>query len=124
MTLRFKFIPISLLTLACFCDLVAQKAVTITAADTTKESNTPPKKEAYRATNPIVCDLIHTKLEVSFDWTNSRLNGKATLTMKPHFYPTRMCYLNARGASTPSTDTALNIFSCLRFQRALPSRKN
>lgn len=63
-------------------------------ADTT---NMPPKKELYRATNPIVCDLIHTKLEVSFDWTYSRLNGKATIDMKPHFYPTRMCYLNARG---------------------------
>lgn len=81
-----KYIPAVLILLASN-NVLAQK-------DTT---NTPPKKEIYRASNPIVCDLIHTKLEVNFDWTYSRLNGKATLDMKPHFYATRMCYLNARG---------------------------
>jgi aminopeptidase N len=82
----FKYIPAALLLMAAM-KVSAQK-------DTT---NTPPKKEIYRGSNPIVCDLIHTKLEVNFDWTFSRLNGKATINMKPHFYPTRMCYLNARG---------------------------
>ncbi len=81
-----KYIPAALFLLATN-NVLAQK-------DTT---NTPPKKEAYRASNPIVADIIHTKLEVNFDWTFSRLNGKATLDMKPHFYATRMCYLNARG---------------------------
>jgi aminopeptidase N len=60
-------------------------------------SNTPPKKEVYRASNPMVCDLIHTKLEVSFDFAKSQLIGKANIDLKPHFFATRMCYLNARG---------------------------
>lgn len=72
-------------------------------ADTPKvEANVPPKKEVYQSTNTMVCDLIHTKLEVSFDWTLSRLNGKAQIKLKPHFYPTAMCYLNARGMDLKS----------------------
>lgn len=72
-------------------------------ADTSKaEVNTPPKKEIYQETNALVCDLVHTKLEVSFDWTNSQLNGKAQIRLKPHFYPTNMCYLNARGMDLKS----------------------
>lgn len=75
----------------------------VVVADTPKvEKNLPPKKEPYRASNPIVCDIVHTKLEVSFDWTYSRLNGKATLSLKPHFYPANMCYLNARGMDLKS----------------------
>ena len=83
-----------------FLKYVSAFALIITGAQVLAQkdtTNTPPKREIYRASNPMVCDLIHTKLEVNFDWTFSRLNGKATINMKPHFYPTRMCYLNARG---------------------------
>lgn len=61
------------------------------------DANTPPKKELYRASNQLVCDLVHTKLEVGFDFAKSQLKGKATIDLKPHFYPTKMCYLDARG---------------------------
>jgi len=66
------------------------------------ESVTITPKEAepalpYRASNPRSNDLLHTRLEVSFDWTNSRLNGKAQLTLKPYFYATDRLYLDARG---------------------------
>ncbi len=66
------------------------------------EENTPPKRERYQATNTLINDLVHTKLEMSFDWANKYLNGKATITLKPHFYPTRYCYLNARGMDIKS----------------------
>ncbi len=90
-----KFIPFALIVF-CNSNAFAQKA------DSAKAENTPPKKELYRGSNPIVCDLIHTKLEVSFDWANAQLKGKAFINMKPHFYPTRMCYLNARGMDIKS----------------------
>ncbi|MGE0568510.1 MAG: M1 family metallopeptidase [Bacteroidia bacterium] len=61
-----------------------------------------PKPKKYQETDPKTCDLIHTKLEVSFDWTYSRLNGKADITLKPHFYDTKMCFLNARGMEIKS----------------------
>ena len=97
-----KFLQLGLVALICSSNLFAQKAVTEESDTSKKEVNTPPKKENYRASNPIVCDLIHTKLEVSFDWANAYLIGKATINLKPHFYPTRMCYLNARGMDIKS----------------------
>lgn len=51
----------------------------------------------YRASYTRHHDLIHTKLEVSFDWAQQRLNGKATLTLKPYFYPTSNLVLDAKG---------------------------
>ncbi len=42
-------------------------------------------------------DLVHTKLDVSFDWNKKFLYGKATIKLKPHFYPVDAVWLNARG---------------------------
>ncbi len=59
-----------------------------------------PKEEVppiYRASNKRVNDLIHTKLEVSFDYVKSQLLGQATLTLKPYFYETNNLLLDARG---------------------------
>lgn len=51
----------------------------------------------YRATRTVLTDLILTKLEVSFDWNNSYLIGKETLTAKPHFYSSDLLILDAKG---------------------------
>ena len=56
-----------------------------------------PERPVYRETEPIRTDLIHTKLEVSFDWTLSRMKGLETLTAKPHFYPSDSLTLDAKG---------------------------
>lgn len=57
----------------------------------------PPTPKRYRASNPKSNDITHTKLEVRFDWQNAWLYGKATLDIKPYFYPVKKLYLNARG---------------------------
>jgi aminopeptidase N len=44
-------------------------------------------RSIYNASRTLLTDLIHTKLEVSFDWSNAYLIGRETLTAKPHFYP-------------------------------------
>jgi aminopeptidase N len=54
-------------------------------------------REIYRASETVFTDLIHTKLEVSFDWTKSQMNGKAYITAKPHFYPSDSLILDAKG---------------------------
>jgi aminopeptidase N len=51
----------------------------------------------YRGSATIMHDLLHTRLDVSFDWENQRLLGSAELTLKPHFYSNSKLYLNARG---------------------------
>lgn len=42
-------------------------------------------------------DLIHTKLEVSFNWPKAWMYGNATLTLKPYFYPSSTLTLDAKG---------------------------
>lgn len=51
----------------------------------------------YRASETILTDLVHTKLEVNFDWNNARMNGRETLTAKPHFYASSQLILDAKG---------------------------
>lgn len=54
-------------------------------------------KGPYRASRTRVNDLLHTKLEVSFNWETQQLNGKATLSFRPYFYPTDSLTLDAKG---------------------------
>jgi aminopeptidase N len=51
----------------------------------------------YRAAFPHINDLVHTKLDVRFDYAKSYLYGKAWITLKPHFYPTDSLSLDAQG---------------------------
>lgn len=61
------------------------------------ETEIAQQRPIYRATETVFTDLIHTKLEVSFDWQKSRMNGIATITAKPHFYPSDSLILDAKG---------------------------
>ena len=54
-------------------------------------------KNNYRETATRINDLVHTKLDVKFDYTKSYLFGKAWITLKPHFYPTDSLTLDAKG---------------------------
>ena len=54
-------------------------------------------RDIYNSSRTLLTDLIHTKLEVSFDWNKSYLMGKETLTAKPHFYDTDSLILDAKG---------------------------
>jgi aminopeptidase N len=51
----------------------------------------------YRSTPLKINDLVHTKLEVSFDYAKRYLYGKEWLTLKPHFYETDSLTLDAKG---------------------------
>ncbi len=56
-----------------------------------------PNSNPYQASKTKEFDLIHTKLEVSFDWGNKYLNGKATISLKPHAYVQDSLVLDAKG---------------------------
>ncbi|HET9057263.1 MAG TPA: M1 family metallopeptidase [Chitinophagaceae bacterium] len=51
----------------------------------------------YRATPAKEFDLIHTKLDVRFDYDKAYLYGKAQITLMPHFYPASKLHLDAKG---------------------------
>jgi aminopeptidase N len=64
--------------------------------DTVKVSAKTPEPQQYQASFTKLTDLIHTKLEVSFDWDKQIMFGKATITARPYFYPTSQLVLDAR----------------------------
>jgi aminopeptidase N len=66
-----------------------------------KNTDTSWKKE-YRSFATKVNDLVHTKLDVKFDFQNAHLLGKAWITLKPHFYPTDSLQLDAKGMDIKS----------------------
>lgn len=62
-----------------------------------KSAEKPENLAIYRVTPTKVNDLVHTKLDVSFDYAKRYLNGKEWVTLKPHFYPTDSLTLDAQG---------------------------
>lgn len=52
--------------------------------------------EAYQPSAQRDFDLLHTDLDLSFDWGNRSVSGKARLTMKPYFYPQKELKLDAK----------------------------
>ncbi len=65
------------------------------------QQSDPPKEadwtKLYRATATKVNDLVHTKVDVRFDFKKTYMYGKAWITLKPHFYPTDSLALDAKG---------------------------
>nr|WP_311949583.1 M1 family metallopeptidase [Mucilaginibacter terrae] len=62
----------------------------------------------YRATPEKVNDLIHTKLDVRFDYKKRFLYGKEWVTLKPHLYPTDTLRLDAKGMDIKTVAVVVN----------------
>ncbi|MEM1319269.1 MAG: M1 family aminopeptidase [Bacteroidota bacterium] len=58
-----------------------------------EEYELPVYKPSYHLRN----NLLHTRLEVSFDWPKQYVLGKAVLSLKPYFYPANQLELDAVG---------------------------
>lgn len=67
--------------------------------DITLEIDEPVEIEPreYNPSHTRTNDLLHTTLDVSFDWEKQYLNGKANLILTPYFYPTNELVLDAKG---------------------------
>lgn len=65
--------------------------------DTVAAVAAAPVPQQYQASATRATDIIHTKLDVSFDWAKQYMYGKATITAKPYFYPSSVMELDARG---------------------------
>lgn len=51
---------------------------------------------AYNPSHERVHDLLHTKLEIGFNWEEEQVLGVATLKLKPYFYPSNQLVLDAK----------------------------
>lgn len=54
------------------------------------------KMEIYRAEAEKINSLVHTKLDLKFDFQKEQVNGEAWITAKPHFYDTNVLTLDAK----------------------------
>lgn len=57
------------------------------------ETTLSPYSPSARRVN----DLLHTKIDVRFDWAKEEVYGKVTLRLKPYFNPTSTLTLDAKG---------------------------
>ncbi|OOQ58800.1 M1 family metallopeptidase [Mucilaginibacter pedocola] len=71
-------------------------ALNTAIAQETAPTETPAYK-LYRATPTKINDLVHTKLDVRFDYAKRYMYGKEWVTLKPHMYPTDTLRLDAKG---------------------------
>lgn len=77
----------------------------------------PAWKTQYRNSYPHTNNVVHTKLDVSFDFEKSRMNGKAWITFEPHFYETDSLLLDAKGM-------IFNEISLLKGNTKIPLKYN
>jgi aminopeptidase N len=75
-------------------------SISACALSTAVAQTTPPEDPAfkiYRETPTKINDLVHTKLDVRFDYKKRYMYGKEWVTLKPHFYATDSLRLDAQG---------------------------
>lgn len=84
------------------CHFVA--AFFLAACSTTKKAILDPVRVtenaagvSYRGSYPKLTDIIHTRLDLSFNWDSAYVIGKATIDAKPYFYPSDNLVLDAKG---------------------------
>ena len=54
------------------------------------------QSKVYQPEREKIHDLVHTKLNVDFNFDNKTMNGEAWITAKPHFYSTNFITLDAK----------------------------
>ncbi len=67
-----------------------------TLDETETEDEVANELPPYNPSHKRVNDLLHTKLDLRFDWANEKVIGKATLRFKPYFFPTNTLTLDAK----------------------------
>lgn len=75
--------------------LISLSTVTLAQSGAPKQED--PALKIYRASATKINDLVHTKLDVKFDYAKRYLYGKAWITLQPHFYATDSLTLDAKG---------------------------
>ena len=69
----------------------------ITQAQFSDEPKDTAWRTIFRETPARVNNLVHTRLDVRFDYDKAWMYGNEWLTLQPHFYPTDSLRLDAKG---------------------------
>lgn len=62
-----------------------------------EEAEVETSLKPYTPSAQRINDLLHTKIDVRFDWAKEEVIGKVTLRLKPYFNPTSTLTLDAKG---------------------------
>lgn len=76
------------------------------AGDKTEKQE--PWKSIFRESPTIHHALVHTKLEAKLNFDRAQLDGIVTLTLKPHFYPSNVVDIDAKGMDIHSVELLLS----------------
>src|SRR5450631_2961360 len=90
-----------------FSGLITGLAVSASYGQAPAKADDPLMK-IYRATPPKINDLVHTRLDVRFDYKKRYMYGKEWVTLKPHFYPTDSLRLDAKGMDLKNISVVKN----------------
>jgi aminopeptidase N len=82
--------------------------VGFTAAHAQTAAPENPAMQIYREVPKKINDLVHTKLDVRFDYKKRYMYGKEWVTLKPHFYPTDSLRLDAKGMDLKNISVVKN----------------
>jgi aminopeptidase N len=86
-------------------DLLQQELLdTLVITDTKGIIDSLPKE--FRATKTMYYDILHTKLDLRFNWAKRHVLGVADLTIKPYFKPINNIVLDAVGFDIHSVSNA------------------
>jgi aminopeptidase N len=80
--------------ITCFSYLMMLVSLSSVFAQSSKITS---ETTAYRETSPKINALVHTKLDVKFDYAKKYLYGKEWVTLKPYAYATDSLTLDAQG---------------------------
>ncbi len=70
------------------------------------EAEIPNELPVYRAAYHRTHDLLHTRLDLRFNWAEEQVIGTATLQLSPIFHPSQEVVLDAKGFEFKSIKTA------------------
>lgn len=87
----------------------------VVSAPRTVETKKEYKLEKYNPSATRTHDLLHTKLDLKFNWEKEQVIGKANLRMKPYFHATDKLILDAKGFEINKV-TMSNSSSPLKFE--------
>jgi aminopeptidase N len=88
------------------------------------------KLPRYNPTPKRTNDLLHTKLELSFDWLTEKVIGKATLELKPYFSSIQNLTLDAKDLLIQAIEIPGRVFEYeydgqsinIEFQQVIPAK--
>ena len=80
---------------ACFISISAYSQIQETLPPSYRE-NQSDKMDIFRAEAERLTALVHTKLDLKFDWEKEQVNGEAWITAKPYFYDTNKLILDTK----------------------------